>query len=197
MTMIYEATKEKLEQLKDMLSSGAVHSIVKREGYHRITVVGEKENSRLLPTLTGKIGTVDITIDVFPYPEGGFLFNIEAKVQCPFKLTLTHENREIKSLKFKGGSLLPVQEIEIGHQDFDDLYFIETLEEKPVREFLETEENRRLIMDLGDFDRFVFQYKHLKIVYYIESIEKLDLEWAKEKIKILAKLETNLSKLMC
>jgi len=186
--MIAEIAKKKLEEIRNKLDEGKVHSMVRRVGYQKVTIMGGKDGKSHLPSLSGIFGHTDIYVDFTPYPEGGFLFDVEAKALCPFKLVLTFENVETKSGKFRGSSPIPIQEIEIDVKEFDDMYFIETLEEEPVRKFLGVEENRKMIVDLGKFDRFVFQYKYLKTLYYVEKMEDLDVDWAFDKIKILVNI---------
>ena len=194
--MIAEVAKEKLERIREKLSSGTVHSMVRRVGYEKVTVMGGKDGKSFLPSLTGMFENIDVNIDFTPCPEGGFLLDIETKVACPFKLVLTFENVEAKSGKFRGSSPIPIQEIEIGIKKFDETFFIETLEEKPVREFLGNEENRKIIFDLGQFDRFVFQYKYLKLLFYIDKMENLDENWVLEKLKILSVISEKLKDLV-
>ena len=196
MLMIAEIAREKLEKIKEKLDSGVVHSMVRRIGYQKVTVMGGKDGKSYLPTLTGSLGKTDLNIDFTHCPGGGYIIDIEAKVRCPFKLVLTYENVETKSGKFRSSSPIPIQEIEIGVKEFDDTFFIETLEEKPVREFLGSEESRKSISDLGQFDRLVFQYKYLKILYYQEKLEDLDPEWVVDKIKMLSQIGENLAKLV-
>jgi len=192
--MISEIARQKLELLKEKLDSGTVHSLVKRIGYQKVAVIGEDDGQAPLPTLTGLLKQKEINVDFCPYPEGGYLLDVEIKVDCPFKLVLTIENAEIRSSKFKSAGAIPIQEIEIDVKEFDDRYFIETLEENSVREFLAREENRNLINELGDFDRLSFQYKYLKLIYFIEDLEKLDLDWFSSKIKTLREIGDRLSK---
>jgi hypothetical protein len=192
--MIAEIARQKLESLKEKLDSGVVRSLVKRIGYQKIAVLGEDDGQSPFPALTGMLKQREINVDFSQYPEGGSLLDVEIKVDCPFKLVLTIENKEIKSSRFKSAGSIPIQEIEIGVKEFDDKYFIETLEEKPVREFLSLEENRHLINELGDFDRLSFQYKYLKLIYFIEDLEKLDLEWFFTMIKNLREIGDRLCK---
>ncbi|MCE1248847.1 MAG: hypothetical protein LWY06_19590 [Firmicutes bacterium] len=192
--MITEIAKQKLEALREKLDSGTVRSLVKRIGYQKVAVMGEDDTQGHLLTLTGMLKNKEINVDFSPYPEGGFLLDTEVKVDCPFKLVLTIENTDIKSARFKSAGAIPVQEIEIDVKEFDDRYFIETLEEKPVREFLAKEENRHLINELGDFDRLSFQYKYLKLIYFIENLENLDVEWLFSKIGHLREIGDQLGK---
>lgn len=194
--MIAETAKEKLEKIREKLNSGTVHSMVRRIGYEKVTVMGGKDGRSFLPSLTGMFENIDVNIDFTPCPGGGFLLDIETKAACPFKLVLTFENIEAKSGKFRGSSPIPIQEIEIGVKEFDGTFFIETLEEKPVRQFLGEEENRKLIFDVGQFDRFVFQYKYLKLLFYLEKMEDLDADWVLDKLKILSIISRKLKDLL-
>lgn len=193
--MIAEIARKKIEQLKSKIDNGTVHSLVRRVGYGRVAEVGEEEGSSHLPTLSGRLNGFNLNFYFSPFPEGGYLLNIEARVICPFKLRLTLEEQETKSDKFKPVYQLPVSEIEIDVKEFDDRYFIETIEEGPVRKFLAIPENRKMIDDFEDFDSLSFQYKHLKLLYYIEKMEELDIDWLFKKVKLITEIGKSLNEL--
>lgn len=193
--MSTKIAKELLEKLVEKLEKGAVYEITKRVGFDAYAPVQQEQEISPLPTLKGSLNDVMSNLEFIPYPEGGYLLEIEARTNCPFKLVLTLEDHEIKSLKFKGSSTIPVQEIEIDVKKFDDRFFIETLEEEPVRKFLADEETRKLIFDLGEIDRLAFQYKYMKLVYYIEDIAKLEVNWIFDKIDKLSKICKKLEEL--
>lgn len=183
--MTSEIAIKKLAELITMIDEGSIHKITRRRGSKRVSIMGDKAGTSPLPTLTGNHVEVPLNLDFTPYPEGGHLLNIEVKATCPFKLVLTFEDVEAKSMKFKTATSFPATEITIDDKKFDDMFFVETLEEEAVKEFLSDGETTEAIYKLGQFDRFVFQYKHLKLIYYIEDLEKLDTDWLFEKIDTL------------
>jgi hypothetical protein len=179
-----EIATRKLADLITKLEEGSIHKVSYKHGMKH-SVLGDKGAPSPLPTLKGLHGGVVINLDFSPYPEGGHFVSIEACASCPFKLILSHEGQEVKSMKYKQTHSIPASEIEIGVKDFDDRYFIETLEEEPVRKFLSDGGIRGQIDSLGDFDRLTFQSKHLKLVYYVPDVEKLDSDWLFKMIEIL------------
>jgi len=193
--MIAEIARKKFEQLKLKTGNGTVHSLVRRVGYGRVAEVGKEEGLSHLPTFSAQLNGFDLNFYFSPFPEGGYLLNIETRVACPFKLRLTLEEQETKSDKFKPAYQLPVSEIEIGIKEFDDKYFIETIEEEPVRKFLAEPENRKMIDDLGNFDSFSFQYKHLKLIYYIKNIEELNIDQLFRDTELITRIGTKLQEL--
>lgn len=190
--MSTEVATKKLAELIAKLDEGSVHKIKHKGGIQRISVLGDKGLVSPLPTLEGIHNNTRMNLDLCPYPEGGYMANIEVHEECPFKLVLSLENTEVKSLKFKTARSIPVAEITIGDEDFDKRYLIETLEEDVVTKFLSKKEVRDLISKLGDFDRFTFQSKHMRLVYYVEDLEKLDSEWLFKMIEILVELAKKL-----
>ncbi|MCD4786042.1 MAG: hypothetical protein K8T10_19655 [Candidatus Eremiobacteraeota bacterium] len=186
--MSADIARKKFEQLKSKIENGTVHSLVRRVGYGRVAEIGEEEGSSHLPTLSGQLNGFDLNFYFSPYPDGGHLLNIEARIICPFKLRLTLEKQETKSNKFKPVYQLPVSEIEVDVKEFDERYFIETIEEEPVRKFLAIQENRKMIDELEDFDSLSFQYKHLKLLYYLEKIDGLDIDQLFKRIKLMTKM---------
>ncbi len=191
--MVSEQVKGMLEELVEKMDKGAVYQITKRVGYQKVKIAGTRESAPL-PMLRGTYKGVDFDIEFLPYPEGGFLLEITAQVDCPFKLVLTLENHEIKSIKFKGASVIPVTEIEIGIKEFDDRYFIETLEEDYVKRFLRDEEVRKLIDNLDKIDRLAFQYKYVKLVYYVENLADITVDWIFDKIDKISQIAHKIPK---
>lgn len=186
--MISEIATEKLEKLKAKLESGEVHQITRRGGVQMASRMGDKTGSPPMPHLSGVIKGYTLNLDVKPYPDGGFLVDAQISVKCPFKLSITRENADVKSTKFKSAGPVPIQEIEIGVKDFDDRYFIETLEEEQVKKFLSSPDARSLIMDLEDVDALNMQYKCLMVLYYIKDLDEMDTDWLYKKIEILTKI---------
>ena len=162
MTIIAETATKKLAELITKLDEGSVHKLTRR-GFRK-SILGDKTGSSPLPTLSGIHNNVEINLDFTPYPEGGYLANIEAKAKCQFKVVFTIEGKEIKSTKFKSSEMIPITEIQVGDKDFDEKYFIETLEQDKVKEFLSNKQVKEDVEKLGNFDRFTFNYKHLKLL---------------------------------
>lgn len=191
--MIDQIATQKMAELINKLDEGTLHKITSRAGFRK-SVMGDKTGASPLPTLKGIHNETELNLDFTPFPEGGHFANIEVKVLCPFKMVLTLENREVKSMKFKTTYGIAVAEIQIGQKEFDEKFFIETLEIDAVKAFLEDETTRNLIVELGDFDQFTFQYKHLKLVYYVEDMEKMDTETLFRQIDILTRIAARIKK---
>ncbi|MFP4497892.1 MAG: hypothetical protein ACLFQV_06725 [Vulcanimicrobiota bacterium] len=181
--MPVETAKMKLERILSKLDKGEIRELSRHEDYVP-TGLGEHEDMTL-PTIQSVYRGKKMVIEFVTYHEGGYLFNIQLTIPSPFKLVLSFEDSEIKSRKFGASSPIPVTEIEIGIKEFDDMYFIETLEEEVTRTFLSKTKVRELIESLERFDHLTFDYRYLKLEYYVKDVQEINEDWVFNKIEIM------------
>jgi hypothetical protein len=182
--MLTDIVKEKLESLNEKLDSGSINLLTRKPGFPGVSRLGDKQNTAPLPTLSGSVDGIDFSLDFVPFPDGGFLMDIDVHVKSPFRLVMVPENAPSKSLKFKSSGFVgPIQEVNTGIKEIDEKYFMESNDETPVKKYFSGSIIPELINSLGNFDKLTFHDKYVKIIYFIEDLENLDMDWVFKTIK--------------